>query len=209
MKDRTGTKIGLLKVIKYVGVTKNTKQTVWECKCDCGNIKNYTIVELSKNKSCGCKRYLNKEDLTGKKIGLLSVESKIGSKHGISIYRCRCECGNLTETYRTSLINGDTKSCGCVQQNYYKNELTKQIDKYRIDGTNVAYIRSNKLSKANTSGVKGVSKKKNGKWLAQITFKRKHYNLGTYEKKEDAIKARKEAEEKLHKEFLRSLKEDN
>lgn len=100
-------------------------------------------------------------------------------------------------------MSGDTKSCGCLQQNYYKNELANQMDKHRIEGTNVAYIKSDKLSKANTSGVKGVSKKKNGKWLAQITFKRKAYNLGTYEKKEDAIKARKEAEEKLHKNFLR------
>ena len=130
-------------------------------------------------------------------------KEKIESKHRISIYKCKCECGNDVEVYRTLLMSGDTKSCGCLQKDYYKNELNKQIDKYRIDGTNVAYIKSDKLSKANTSGVKGVSRKKNGKWLAQITFKRKAYNLGTYERKEDAIKVRKEAEEKLHKNFLR------
>lgn len=203
MKDLTGVKTGSLTVIKYLGVTKNTKHTVWECKCDCGNIKNYTTAELNRNKSCGCKRYSNGEDLIGRKFGLLTVEKKIGSKHRISIYKCKCECGNYIEVYRTLLMSGDTKSCGCLQQNYYKNELANQMDKYRIEGTNVAYIKSDKLSKANTSGVKGVSKKKNGKWLAQITFKRKAYNLGTYEKKEDAIKARKEAEEKLHKNFLR------
>ena len=63
--------------------------------------------------------------------------------------------------------------------------------------------------KHNTSGYKGVlwdSERK--KWKAEIIFQKKKYFLGRYDKKEDAIKARKEAEEKLHKEFLRSLKNE-
>jgi len=39
-----------------------------------------------------------------------------------------------------------------------------------------------------------------------IEFKKKKYYLGRYIKKEDAIKARKEAEDKLHKEFLKNMK---
>lgn len=39
--------------------------------------------------------------------------------------------------------------------------------------------------------------------MATIEFKKKRYNLGTFINKEDAIKARKEAEENLHKKFLR------
>lgn len=83
-----------------------------------------------------------------------------------------------------------------------KNKLNEQIKKYQIEGTNIAYIKSNKLSKANKSGVKGVYQKKNGKWCAQLMFKRKCYNLGTFINKEDAIRERKDAEEKRDK-YLR------
>ena len=40
-------------------------------------------------------------------------------------------------------------------------------------------------------------------WKAEIIFKNKKYYLGRYENKQDAIKARKEAEEKMHKKFLK------
>ncbi|KIR03162.1 hypothetical protein P261_01977 [Lachnospiraceae bacterium TWA4] len=42
---------------------------------------------------------------------------------------------------------------------------------------------------------------KSGKWIATITFKGKRYYLGSYEKKEWAIEARKEGEQ-MHEEFL-------
>lgn len=48
------------------------------------------------------------------------------------------------------------------------------------------------------SGVPGVSwDKKNKKWLSRIKIKHKTYYLGRYYELEDAIKARKEAEEKF------------
>lgn len=53
------------------------------------------------------------------------------------------------------------------------------------------------LSKANKSGVTGVwFNSKIGKWHAQIMVNRKNLYLGRYQNKEEAIKARKSAEEK-------------
>lgn len=75
-----------------------------------------------------------------------------------------------------------------------------------IEGTNIQVIATDKPMAHNTSGVKGVVwDKERQKWKAQIEFKGKRYYLGRHDKKEDAIEARKEAEEKLHKEFLREL----
>lgn len=55
----------------------------------------------------------------------------------------------------------------------------------------------------NKSGVKGVCWDKNReKWVAQIEFQGKNYNLGRYDKIEDAAAARKEAEEHLFGPFL-------
>ena len=42
----------------------------------------------------------------------------------------------------------------------------------------------------------------NNKWQAYIMFKKKMYHLGMYDKKEDAAKARKEAEDKYFNAFL-------
>ena len=146
-------------------------------------------------------------DITGKRFGRLVAIERVGSQHKSPLWKCKCDCGNIIDVSLQKLNTGDTKSCGCLKKDYYKNELANNIKEYQFDGTNVAYLKSNKLSKVNKSGVRGVSQKKNGKWLAQITFKRKNYNLGTYENFEDAVKARKEAEEKLFKPVLDKFKE--
>lgn len=58
------------------------------------------------------------------------------------------------------------------------------------------------LNKSNTSGYAGVYfNQKSQQWRAQITFRGKTYYLGSYEKKEDAIEARKRGEE-MHDNFL-------
>jgi len=54
------------------------------------------------------------------------------------------------------------------------------------------------ISIRNTSGVVGVSwAKRKRKWIAQITDSGKNINLGYYNSKEDATRARKDAEAKI------------
>ena len=40
-----------------------------------------------------------------------------------------------------------------------------------IEGTNLCLIRVEKLSKSNTSGVRGMSPTRNGKWIAKSHFR--------------------------------------
>lgn len=64
--------------------------------------------------------------------------------------------------------------------------------------------KNKKIPKNNTSGHKGVCWNKSAKkWIAYIGKNKKLYNLGSFEYIEDAIKARKEAEEKYFGEFNR------
>jgi len=59
----------------------------------------------------------------------------------------------------------------------------------------------------NTSGRKGVGwDKSRNKWIASITYNKKQMHLGRFEEFEDAVKAREEAEEIYHKEFIYNLK---
>ena len=46
------------------------------------------------------------------------------------------------------------------------------------------------------------------KWIAQIDFKGKHIQLGRFSKKEDAVKARKEAEKELFRPILKKYERD-
>ncbi|EAD6163255.1 AP2 domain-containing protein, partial [Listeria monocytogenes] len=59
------------------------------------------------------------------------------------------------------------------------------------------------LSARNKSGIKGVRwDEKRNKWEASITFQKKLHFLGRFEKKDDAIKARRDAEDKYFKPIL-------
>ena len=75
-----------------------------------------------------------------------------------------------------------------------------------VDGTCVEMIRANTVRRNNTSGVPGVEwMAKKQRWRATICFKGKRYYLGSYGKFEDAVRARKNAEESLHDSFLREF----
>ena len=67
--------------------------------------------------------------------------------------------------------------------------------KYKIEKEN------RKLDKRNKSGYTGVRETPCGNWKAEIYCNGKSIYLGVYKEKEDAIKARKEAEEKYFGEF--------
>lgn len=60
--------------------------------------------------------------------------------------------------------------------------------------------RDKKPRKTNTSGYPGVMWRKDSeKWRAYITVDKKRINLGTYDRIEEALEARKTAEEKYWK----------
>ena len=55
-KDITGQRFGSLVAIRYTGERGKSGGRIWECKCDCGTIKNIPIHSLTSGntKSCGC-----------------------------------------------------------------------------------------------------------------------------------------------------------
>lgn len=133
-------------------------------------------------------------DLTGQRFGQLTVlkpAEKIGS---MTAWLCRCDCGKETVVMTAHLGNGHTTSCGCKPKGTF------------VDGTFVELIRSNTIRSNNTSGVTGVEwVPAVNKWKAVIYFKGKRHYLGCYGKFEDAVKARKQAEEELFEPFLREF----
>lgn len=97
----------------------------WDCICDCGNYKLIDTYTLKKGivKSCGC---LAKEvtariftkNLLGKTFNRLLVLEKTSDRanNGEIFWVCLCKCGNIRHIQTSSLLNGNTQSCGCYNK---------------------------------------------------------------------------------------------
>lgn len=61
-------------------------------------------------------------DISGKKFSMLTVIERVKVIHPATgkvshKWLCECECGNRTRVVYTSLNQGKTRSCGCLQAN--------------------------------------------------------------------------------------------
>lgn len=116
--DYANKKFNKLTALRKTHVDKNGHQ-YWLFKCDCGNLKEIEINNVTSGKvqSCGC---LHSEvcsslgeDLIGMKFGLLTVKEL--SQTSPRKYKCICDCGTYTIVDPGNLKNGHTQSCGCIK----------------------------------------------------------------------------------------------
>ena len=144
--------------------------------------------------------------------GITLLEKTDKKRRGAILWKCKCFCGNIfiAEAYR--IKNGEIKSCGCTRKVFrednFKNARKKLENGFK-EGTFLNSITGNKLYKSNKSGCRGVTirKRKNSiSYIATIGVKNKNIKLGTYKTLEEAIKARKQAEEKYYKPILEKYK---
>lgn len=110
MKNYVGNKYGKLLVLEEVEKQKNNRMFLCECECGKQKIVRGTHLTSGRTKSCGC---IQRNDLTGKKFGKLTVLRMINNPNGKGFkWECKCECGNKTLVSAGSLVSGNTKSCG-------------------------------------------------------------------------------------------------
>ena len=116
-----GEKFGRLTIIG--GPFRRNRQTYYLCKCDCGNEKEVRGSHLSSGsiQSCGCLRkektsQMMTDDLTGQifgKLKVLELDKEKAKETGMSIWKCLCECGNVSFVRTADLRNQNTQSCSC------------------------------------------------------------------------------------------------
>lgn len=150
-------------------------------------------------------RHSNKKlDLTGQRFGKLTALAPAENIGGCTAWLCRCDCGQETVVITKRLRDGHRTSCGCDNENFGKPpNVAGRASLTYVEGTCVEMIQSDTVRRNNTSGVTGVDwLTRKRRWRASICFKGVRRSLGTFEKFDDAVEARKRAEAELYQPFL-------
>lgn len=220
--DLTGKRFGRLIVISK-DLNNKSKRIKWICKCDCGNTKSVYGFNLQKGytKSCGC---LQKENTSKASKHLFNqyeiIENILIIYNDQKTASCKISAHHLSEIndrywYKTK--QGYWQS-GRGRDNFLHNVLIphnkdEYIDHHDRNKDNctdenllVCTYQKNTFNrtkpKNNTSGIIGVSwNKEKNKWEARITYNEKRIFLGYFVGKDNAIKARLNAEKEYFKEF--------
>ena len=140
-----GTRFGKLVFLEKVYHLDKVGRNIqfYRCKCDCGNIieSDKSTVLRGLVKSCGCQGSRNK--LREKRIALGELtDPSIGSKYGkLTVLRiispdeggekyieCQCECGNITQVRKVSLLGGKQKTCGHCPNHYPQWFIDRLLD---------------------------------------------------------------------------------
>lgn len=244
--DLTGMRFGRLVVLGDSGDRKSGYHVAWECICDCGN-KTYAEKKSLVGgfvKSCGCLKKERTKDLTGQKFGLWNVIKRLpkGNKPQ-TLWEVKCDCGTIKALRASSLIHGESKSCGCNMRELAKKRAQTQVVLKPLERrgfltiVKLTDVRKNKqtvweclcdcgkkiylssgalrsqiscgclskytgyLRRSNGhSGYTGVTwNKDKNKWKSYITAMSKQFHLGYFLSLDEAISARKEAEEQILK----------
>lgn len=78
------------------------------------------------------------ETLIGRRFGKLTVENKTDKRDlsGGIIWKCKCDCGNITYASTSSLNKGHKKSCGCLQREKARDIMHITMKKYNTYNLN-------------------------------------------------------------------------
>lgn len=189
-RDISGTRFGDVTALTPTAYRKD-KSIVWLCRCICGQEIKLSLRQLTRGECTKCRQWKIAQYL-GEKIGELTL---LSFNANTNKFRCECSCGSMVDVPKHNIWNGHTKSCG---------HLKKRDHFTRVNGIVVSRLTA-KRSKNNTSGYKGVSKNKQGKWVAYITIGKKRYTLGQYQELQAAVEARQKAEEKYFEPIIKML----
>ncbi len=90
----------------------------------------------AKRTSTGRFKYVNTPTEIGERFGRLLVLERSGtSKWGDIIFRCRCDCGNETRSWGSTLRDGTAKSCGCLNREKIAHSVTRHGNSTRKQRT--------------------------------------------------------------------------
>lgn len=114
------------------------QRLLWKCKCSCGKVTVVSGKNLRNGNTRSCGHLAGtRDDLTGNVFERLTVTDLVLAKPGAGgqrIWLCDCQCGNTVEVATASLVNGNTRSCGCLKsEKAVLNFRNEGVEAYRLD----------------------------------------------------------------------------
>ena len=200
-QDLTGKRFGKLTVLRRSEEKRERNRSIlWECQCDCGNrcLKSTGELNAGLAASCGC-AWRSSSIQVGYRYGRLTALNPTDKRSNRTvIWKCCCDCGNIIEARATLLQSGKIRSCGCIKAEMDKGRFISNLT--YVDGTCIEFLsKINVPTKASSTGVRGVTMKKDGRYKAELTFQKKRHYLGMFNTLEEAAHARKQAESMVEK----------
>ena len=128
--------------VLYYAYSKNWSP-YWVCLCDCGNyfIRDRASI-TRKDKpvySCGCyskkkASEIHRNKLISYKSGKLTVIEDTGKStiDGHSLWKCQCDCGNITYVSSCNLKSKSVQSCGCLGHSSGEYFIATTLDELNI-----------------------------------------------------------------------------
>ena len=225
LKDETGNIYNRLTVIKR-GPNNSSGCARWYCQCSCGNPELVLVLGSSlrngHTQSCGClhKETAQKQGIANRKTNTYDLTKEYGIGYtlkGEEFYFDLEDYDCIKDYCWHKAANGYIV-CKRKENVLQHRLITNAPDEYEVDHINHNTVDNRKSNLrlcthsqngmnrdatiASTSGVKGVYwYSKPQKWSAEITIDGQKILLGQFTDINDAITARKKAEEKLFKEF--------
>ena len=220
-----GQNIGNFKVLDFAGYNKNRQIMYrCECQCESKSIVNVSYSDLisGKKDNCGCLTRL-KQSRARKKTNRYDLESfdyGVGwtyntgdtflfdkedferiypycwnyhvSKRGLGYVEARTPEGKIIKLHRVIMNENDPK----IKIDHIGHDTLDNRKSKLRKTTNQQNCRNHVIHSNNTSGETGVSWENDTQtWRARIFIDGKGIHLGRFEKFEDAVTARKEAED--------------
>lgn len=200
----TGQRFGRYTVIGPDGTATGGKRR-WLCRCDCGKTGSVLESNLKSghSSSCGCKK---SRDLAGCRVGRLTVLERSDQyasrgKRRVPLWKCRCDCGAITYKATDTLTNPSQSMCGECAGNYAAAKARAAAG--YMDGTQLSRIINPSPASGNAAEIRGVYfDPKSRKYRARLKLQGRMHNLGSFSTLEEAVSARRAAEEDIFGAFL-------
>ncbi len=156
VRDLKGYETDTLRVIKRIGSLNNKSLWLVLCKKCNGKFKsvagNITSGNTTQCRNCSNKQVGEKarDNLVGQRFTRLLVIEPAGSKNYKALWKCLCDCGEITFLTTNELNTENTKSCGClnaekVQERAEERRLKLEGHTYNnLQVNSYAYSRGNR-----------------------------------------------------------------
>ena len=122
-------------------ITKYLGNQTWEAQCQkCGLVRSYKTANIKPEKATGGQCTCSKSGVQiGDRFGRLVVLNRDLTRQGEGrvYWKCQCDCGNIISLSSHPLKSGNTRSCGCLNNDTRRERIIQWNEENNSDLTGI------------------------------------------------------------------------